>query len=68
MDRVELSACPGDKPPRIELLDSREQVLTAQYLMQLSNASSKTVMDRRNVASINARFLVDLFEQYLSLS
>jgi hypothetical protein len=46
MDRVDLSACSGDKPTRIEILDSREQVLTAQYLMQVSNASSKTVMDR----------------------
>jgi hypothetical protein len=57
MDRVDLSACSGDKPTRIEILDSREQVLTAQYLMQVSNASSKTVMDRRNVAGIKARFL-----------
>jgi hypothetical protein len=54
MDRVDLSACPGDKPPRIEILDTREQVLTAQYLMQVSNSSSKTVMDRSNVTGINA--------------
>jgi hypothetical protein len=62
MDRVDLAAWPGDKTPWIEILDSREQVLTAQYHMQVSNAPSKTVMDRRNVAGIHARFLVNLFE------
>jgi hypothetical protein len=52
MDRCRSFCLPGDKR-------SRALVLTAQYHMQVSNASSKIVMDRRNVAGINARFLVD---------
>ena len=67
MDRVDLSACPG----RQASAERDSRFPQAGFDGSVPHAGQqcihKTVMDLGNAARINARFPVNLFEQYLSV-